>query len=189
MVILIGGVSCTGKTLMAQTLMEKYKMPYLSLDHLKMGLIRGGRYCDFTASDPDVEITEKLWPVVRGIIMTNIENAQNIIIEGCYISPDGILDFPPEYQKEILSLFLGFSPEYLRANFESGILAHRSEIEKKEINDYMTLDNFLRLHRDAKRKMEKMNYFEINEGYEHELRHIYRWIDAQVEKMKSLKKI
>ena len=36
MVILIGGASCVGKTLMAQKLMEKYSIPYLSLDHLKM---------------------------------------------------------------------------------------------------------------------------------------------------------
>jgi adenylate kinase family enzyme len=41
MVILVGGVSCTGKTVMAQKLLEKYKIPYLSIDHIKMGLIRG----------------------------------------------------------------------------------------------------------------------------------------------------
>lgn len=40
MVILIAGSSHTGKTLLAQKLLEKYKYPYLSIDHLKMGLIR-----------------------------------------------------------------------------------------------------------------------------------------------------
>ena len=40
MVILISGSSHTGKTLLAQKLLEKYKFPYLSVDHLKMGLIR-----------------------------------------------------------------------------------------------------------------------------------------------------
>ncbi len=43
MIILIGGSSHTGKTLMAQKLLEKYKFPYLSIDHLKMGLIRSGK--------------------------------------------------------------------------------------------------------------------------------------------------
>ena len=42
MVILIGGASHTGKTLLAQRLLEKYHAPYLSIDHLKMGLIRSG---------------------------------------------------------------------------------------------------------------------------------------------------
>jgi len=38
LVILIGGNSQTGKTFMAQNLLEKYKVPYLSVDHLKMGI-------------------------------------------------------------------------------------------------------------------------------------------------------
>ncbi len=42
MIILITGASHTGKTLLAQKLLEKYKCPYLSIDHLKRGLIRSG---------------------------------------------------------------------------------------------------------------------------------------------------
>jgi len=71
MVILIGGVSCTGKTLMAQRLLEKYKIPYLSIDHIKMGLIRGNKYCDFKATDGDRELTEKLWPIVKENALPN----------------------------------------------------------------------------------------------------------------------
>ena len=36
MIILITGASHTGKTALAQKLLEKYKYPYLSIDHLKM---------------------------------------------------------------------------------------------------------------------------------------------------------
>ena len=35
MIILITGASHTGKTLLAQKMLEKYKYPYLSIDHLK----------------------------------------------------------------------------------------------------------------------------------------------------------
>ena len=42
MIFLITGASHTGKTLLAQRLLEKYHYPYLSIDHLKMGLIRSG---------------------------------------------------------------------------------------------------------------------------------------------------
>ena len=42
MIILIAGASHTGKTALAQKLLEQYKYPYLSIDHLKMGLIRSG---------------------------------------------------------------------------------------------------------------------------------------------------
>ena len=42
MIFLIAGASHTGKTALAQKLLVKYKYPYLSIDHLKMGLIRSG---------------------------------------------------------------------------------------------------------------------------------------------------
>lgn len=37
MIILITGASHTGKTLLAQKLMERYRYPVLSIDLLKMG--------------------------------------------------------------------------------------------------------------------------------------------------------
>ena len=52
MIILITGASHTGKTLFAQRLLEKYQYPYLSIDHLKMGLIRSGNTC-LTPEDDD----------------------------------------------------------------------------------------------------------------------------------------
>ena len=63
MVVLITGGSHTGKTLLAQRLLEKYQYPYLSIDHLKMGLIRSGN----TALTPmdEEQLTDNLWPIVR----------------------------------------------------------------------------------------------------------------------------
>ena len=86
MVILITGASHTGKTLLAQRLLERYRYPYLSMDHLKMGLIRSG-YTDLTPEDDD-RLTEYLWPVVREMIKTAIENGQDLVVEGCYIPFD-----------------------------------------------------------------------------------------------------
>ncbi|MGL5695287.1 MAG: hypothetical protein ACRCXA_14500, partial [Peptostreptococcaceae bacterium] len=76
MIILIAGESHVGKTLMAQTLLEKYKIPYLSLDHIKMGMVRGYVNCGFTPLDENEIISEKMWPVVKGIIDTCKENNQ-----------------------------------------------------------------------------------------------------------------
>ena len=99
MIILITGASHTGKTLLAQRLLEKYKYPYLSIDHLKMGLIRSGN-TSLTPEDDD-ELTEYLWPIVREIIKTAIENDQNLIVEGCYIPADWRKDFDESYLKHI----------------------------------------------------------------------------------------
>ena len=63
MIILITGASHTGKTLLAQKMLEKYKYPYLSIDHLKMGLIRSGN-TELTPED-DEALTGYLWPSDR----------------------------------------------------------------------------------------------------------------------------
>jgi len=100
MIILITGASHTGKTVLAQRLLEKYKYPYLSVDHLKMGLIRSGN-TDLTPMSDEADLTAYLWPVVREIIKTAIENQQNLIVEGCYIPFDWTADFTQEYLKNI----------------------------------------------------------------------------------------
>ena len=55
------------KTVLAQKLLEKYKYPYLSIDHLKMGLIRSGN-TNLTPMSSDDELTRYLWPIVLEII-------------------------------------------------------------------------------------------------------------------------
>ena len=152
---------------MAQKLLEKYKIPYLSIDHIKMGLIRGNKYCDFSAIDSDDELTNKLWPIVKGIIMTNIENGQHIIIEGCYLPPEHIWDFEPEYSEQIITLYIGFSKNYIEKHFISGIVEHRNEIELKEYNghdDYINLDNFIKLHTQLIERYRKNNAKLIMKG-------------------------
>lgn len=72
MVILITGAIHCSKTLLAQRLLEKYKYPYLSIDLLKMGLIRSGRTS--LSPEEDSELTRYLWPILREIIKTDLEN-------------------------------------------------------------------------------------------------------------------
>ena len=107
MVILITGASHVGKTLLAQKMLEKYKYPYLSIDHLKMGLIRCG-YTDLTPEDDD-ELTDYLWPIVREIVKTAIENDQNLIVEGCYIPAEWRRDIDQRYLEHIKFICLAMS--------------------------------------------------------------------------------
>jgi 2-phosphoglycerate kinase len=100
MIILISGASHTGKTSLAQQLLEEHKYPYLSIDHLKMGLIRSNN-TKLTPFSDDCDLTSYLWPIVREIIKTAIENNQNLIVEGCYIPFDWQKDFTNEYLKSI----------------------------------------------------------------------------------------
>lgn len=128
MIILITGASHTGKTVLAQRMLEKYGYPYMSVDHLKMGLIRSGN-TDLTPEDDD-ELTPYLWPVVREIIKTAIENDQNLIIEGCYVPYEWRSDLDEEYLSHIRFVCLAMSEEYIDSNFEA-IHEHGSDIEKR----------------------------------------------------------
>jgi 2-phosphoglycerate kinase len=132
MVILITGASHVGKTLLAQKMLEKYKYPYLSIDHLKMGLIRCG-YTDLTPEDDD-ELTEYLWPIVREIVKTAIENGQNLIVEGCYIPFDWQKDFTAEYLKHIRYLCLILSRQYIENHF-ADIIKYENVIENRLCSD------------------------------------------------------
>ena len=117
MIILITGASHTGKTALAQRLLEKYRYPYLSIDHLKMGLIRSGNTALTPLSD-EKALTEYLWPIVREMIKTAIENKQNLIVEGCYIPFDWADDFETDYLDEIRFYCLVMSDKYIEEHFE-----------------------------------------------------------------------
>ena len=116
MVILIAGATHTGKTAYAQKLLEKYQYPYLSIDHLKMGLIRSG-HTALTPMDDDL-LTDYLWPIVREMVKTAIENKQNLIVEGCYIPFDWQKDFAPQYLENIRYTCLVMSQTYIENHFE-----------------------------------------------------------------------
>ena len=128
MIILIAGSSHTGKTLMAQKLLEKYKFPYLSIDHLKMGLIRSGK-TNLTPEN-DKELTDYLWPIVREMIKTAVENRQNLIIEGCYIPFDWKKDFEERYLEHMRDFCLIMTAGYIQKNF-SKIKGYANIIEKR----------------------------------------------------------
>ena len=80
MVILLTGATHTGKTVLAQRLMERLSIPYCSLDHLKMGLILSG--CTALTPYQDDALTDLLWPIAREMAKTVVENRQSLILEG-----------------------------------------------------------------------------------------------------------
>lgn len=135
MVILIGGASHTGKTNLAQRLLEKNKYPYLSIDHLKMGLIRSGN-TELTPTSDDTALTRYLWPIVCGIMKTAVENKQNLIVEGCYIPFDWQTYFDKSYLYQIRCICLIMSERYIRTHFED-IKRYAGVIEQRlDDSDY-----------------------------------------------------
>ena len=165
MIILIAGASHTGKTVLAQKLLEKYKYPYLSIDHLKMGLIRSGN-TELTPTSDDLDLTAYLWAIVCEMIKTAIENNQNLIVEGCYIPFDWAKDFEKEYLDNIRYYCLVMSEVYIRSHF-ADIKGYANVIENRLNDDYCTLESVIE---DNRQVLEfaiayKVNYILIDDEY------------------------
>ena len=165
MIVLIAGASHTGKTLLAQRLLEKYHFPYLSIDHLKMGLIRSGQ-SNLTVYD-DESLTEYLWPIVCEMIKTAIENHQNLIVEGCYIPFSWKSSFPESYRSNIHAIWLILTRSYIENHFED-IISHANDIEHR-IHDESLTEQFLveeNLHNLEGCQQFNCQYFLIDKKYE-----------------------
>ncbi len=156
MIILIFGASHAGKTALAQKLLEKYQFPYLSIDHLKMGLIRSNN-TNLTPLSDDNALTAYLWPIVREMIKTAIENEQNLIIEGCYVPFDFKKDFEKEYLEHIKHYCLIMSENYIKTHFED-IKKYANVIEKRLLDD-CTIEELLK---DNKKNLELAQKHNIN---------------------------
>ena len=165
MIVLIAGASHTGKTALAQKLLEKYKYPYLSIDHLKMGLIRSGN-TELTPMDDD-DLTEYLWPIIREIIKTAVENKQNLIVEGCYIPFDWEKDFSREYLDNIQYYCLIMSEDYIRNHFDD-IKKYANIIENRLDDEWCTLESVLYDNAQILElaQKHKVNYILIDDKYE-----------------------
>lgn len=164
MVVLITGASHTGKTVLAQKLLEKYKYPYFSIDHLKMGLIRSG-YTKLTPED-DSELTDYLWPIIREMIKTAIENNQNLIVEGCYIPFDWSKDFENEYLTHIRYYCLVMSEHYIKNHFAS-IREYANSIENRLEDEWCTIEHVLEDNAQFLKLAQKygVNYVLIDDTY------------------------
>ncbi len=139
MVVIITGASHTGKTFLAQKLLEKYGYPYLSIDHIKMGLIRSG-YTDLSPED-DAALTDYMWPIIREMIKTAIENEQNLIVEGCYIPFDWAKDFSEAYLTQIRMYCIVMTEKYIRKNFS--IIQQFANVIESRISDDVTIDSVI----------------------------------------------
>ncbi|MBP1556171.1 MAG: adenylate kinase, partial [Oscillospiraceae bacterium] len=114
----------------------------LSIDHLKMGLIRSGN-TSLTPYD-DEELTGYLWPIVRGMIMTAVENSQDLIVEGCYVPFDWKKDLDETYLSHIRYICLSMTPEYISSHLGQ-IVSHASDSENRLFpDDDVTADCLIR---------------------------------------------
>lgn len=180
MIILITGATHTGKTACAQKLMERLHIPYISQDHIKMGLIRSG-YSTLSPDSPDAKLTDYLWPVTKEIIKTAIENKQNLIVEGCYIPFTWKKDFDNEYMQEIRYICLCFSERYITEHY-SEIMKYENCIENRIDDGYCTVE-LLKTDNENFREgcvRNGLSYVMIDDDYEQTIENLLGKSDGRI---------
>ena len=166
MIILVTGASHTGKTVLAQKLLEKYKYPYLCI--IQRGTIAShtGKTALAPVSD-EKELTNYLWPIVCEMIKTAIENEQNFIVEGCYIPFEWSKDFGATYLKNIKYYCLVMSNKYIMNHF-GDIKKYASIVENRMDDESCTIETVLRDNAKILEQCQiyKVNYLLIDDEYQ-----------------------
>jgi len=174
MILLITGASHTGKTRLAQRLMETYKYPYLSVDHLKMGLIRSGN-TTLTPEDDDA-LTEYLWPIVSEIVKTAVENRQNLIVEGSYVPVNWRESFTEEYLSDIRLVCLVMTEEYIRTHIMD-IARYAGVIEDRVDDGWWTAERLVQENERFRQDFADEYCHIIEDAYHVDPRVIFRRVE------------
>lgn len=147
MILFLQGASHAGKTTFAKRLARLTGASVVSLDLLKMGLIKS-RNTDFSGLTPedDAAIAERLWPIVREMALVADENGQSLIVEGVSL---------PFGEAGVLARELGegraaafavvFSEKYIRNHYEL-ICQKASASERRVHQDPPALADLLSDH-------------------------------------------
>jgi len=179
MIVVIGGTSCVGKTVLAHEIMKMHALPYLSIDHLMMGIYRSNKNCGYTPESETREIVKVIWPILKEMIKTNIENKNDFVYEGFQIVPENIEEVEQEYRNNIMQIFLGFSESYITTKY-SVIKAKRNIIEQR--TDLESKDTMIKKNREFITKCNDHNIkpYIIKEDYETEIEQIRKEINLTI---------
>lgn len=166
MVVLIGGSSHVGKTMIARKLVEKYGWECICLDYLKNAFQKAG-IAGFENLD-DVGMRHRMWPFVAEIIKSALSSGRDLILEGCYIPTEWKESFTREQLEDIRAVFILMSEAYIRTHMDE-IGSFSGIVEKRE-NDFLDEERLVRCSADFKADClgNETFYIEIEDDYDTE---------------------
>ena len=134
MVILIGGSSHVGKTLIAHWLVARNGYECIGLDLLAQAFRNAGPV-EFAGLD-DYSLRYQMWPFVAEIIRKAVAGDRNLIIEGCYIPSEWARSFTKGELGSIRCVFIVMSPHYIQSHMDE----IREHAQAAELRSHDTLD-------------------------------------------------
>lgn len=109
MLYVLGGAPRAGKSIIAGKFLEKAGIPYFSLDILMMGFAKGLPEYGLDPDDDELRVAEQLWPVVKAMATTLVEDGIAYLIEGVQLDPRHVSELVARFPASIRTCFLGFA--------------------------------------------------------------------------------
>lgn len=109
MLYLLGGASRGGKSRLARRLLAGRGVPSLHLDLLMMGFAKGLPGLGVDPETPAAVRGARMWPVVRAMAVTAIEDGVDCLFEGDLLLPEHAADLRDAHGEEVRAAFLGYA--------------------------------------------------------------------------------
>ena len=109
MLYLVGGASRAGKSKLARRMLLERHIPYLPLDALMMGFANGLPEFGVEPYGPDIEVGEKLWPLVHAMAVDLLETDVDYLIEGACLLPGQVARLVQTYGPAVRTCFIGYT--------------------------------------------------------------------------------
>ena len=171
MLYLVSGTSRSGKTLIAEKLMEEKQIPYMSLDWLMMGFTNGMPQLGIHDKLFPDEIAKRLWSFFKAMCESMLYLEIDYIIEGEAMLPELIQELLDKYPDKIKICFVGYTDIDIdqKARDIKTYSTRRGDWLTKESDDYIYehIDNMVTHSRKIKDGCEKynMSYFDTSTNF------------------------
>jgi hypothetical protein len=109
MLYIVGGAARAGKSAVARRFLAETGVPYFPLDCLMMGFAKGFPEHGVGPEDDELHVAELLWPVVKGIATTFVEEEIDYLIEGAQLHPRHVGELCEALPGDVRACFLGFA--------------------------------------------------------------------------------
>ncbi len=108
MLYLIGGAPRAGKSILARRLLTMRKVPYFPTDLLMMGLAKSMALPGLNPHHSAQTRSPMMWPILRGIATTIVENGDDYLLEGDVLMPENAAELRNRFGAAVRACFLGY---------------------------------------------------------------------------------
>lgn len=109
MLFIVGGAPRAGKSILAQRMLAERKLAYFPTDILMMGFANAMPESGLELRDPAPVRAAIMWPMLRAMASTIVENGDDYLLEGDVLMPSHAVELRDRFGAPIRSCFMGYA--------------------------------------------------------------------------------